>query len=59
MTHQRVLVQATATLDGTMREFKDWTLEPNQTITMLKARYDDPLQKPNYGYRSFTYKFID
>ena len=59
MTHKKVMVQATASLDGTSRQFKDWIIEPNETVKMLEVRYKDWERKPNFGYRSFNYKFID
>ncbi len=59
MTHKKVLVQAVATLDGTSREFKDWTLNPNETVKMLESRYTEWNKKPFFGYRSFNYKFLE
>ena len=49
---------AIATLDGRQKEVTNFNMEPNQTITLLKSRYDDHTQKPNFGLWKVTYRQI-
>ena len=48
-----------ATLDGKQKEITNLTMEPNQSITLLKSRYDDHLQKPNFGLWKVSYRQIN
>lgn len=47
-----------ATLDGTQKEITNFEMQPNQSITLLKSRYNDTLQKPNFGMWKVNYKQI-
>lgn len=59
MTDKEIKIDVEVTLDGNTRTYKDWTVSPNQPLTMLKSRYDNPNQKPNLSYKNFTYKYVN
>ena len=59
MSQKKVIVDVIVSLDGTTKSFKDWTVLPNQTITLLKSKYKDHLQKPSYSWNNFNYRYID
>lgn len=56
---QKALFEVEVSLDGRIQGYKDWVIKPNETITLIKTRYTEPQQKPNYGWNKFNYKFID
>lgn len=58
MTQKRVIVQAEAKLDKIYRKIDNLVLEPNQTMTLIKTRYDNSATKPSYISRKFSYKYI-
>ena len=59
MTDKSILASGKITLDGRMTEIKDYTILPNQTITIIKSKYDNPNQKPNLGWENFNYKYVN
>lgn len=59
MTEKKILVQGKIILDNRYVEIKDYIIEPNQTITIMKSKYDDPHQKPSFGWENFSYKFVN
>ena len=59
MTQKKVVVQAEARLDRIYRKMDNLILAPNQTITIIKTRYDNSSTKPSYISRKFAYKYIN
>gem|GEM_PF-2020770 len=59
MTQKKVVVQAEAKLDKIYRKIDNLVLEPNQTMTLIKTRYDNSSIKPSYVSRKFSFKSIN
>lgn len=59
MTDKKVLVDGKIILDGRIVEIKDYTILPNQTILIMKSKYENANYKPSFGWEKFNYKFID
>lgn len=59
MTQKKVVVQAEAKLDKIYRKIDNLVLEPNQTMTLIKTRYDNSSIKPSYISRKFAFKYIN
>lgn len=59
LSQKRALFEVDVSLDGRIKQYKDWIVKPNETITLMKTRYTDPQQKPSYGWSSMQYKFVD
>lgn len=59
MTQKKVVVQAEARLDKIYRKIDNLVLEPNQTMTLIKTRYDNSSTKPSYVSRKFAFKYIN
>ncbi|MDD4505663.1 MAG: hypothetical protein PHE60_04740 [Sulfurospirillaceae bacterium] len=59
MTQKKVVVQAEARLDKIYRKMENLILEPNQTITIIKKRYNNSSTKPNLIDRKFSFKYIN
>ncbi|WP_145923248.1 hypothetical protein [Sulfurospirillum halorespirans] len=59
MTQKKVVVQAEAKLDKTYRKIDNLVLAPNQTMTLIKTRYDNSSTKPSYISRKFSFKYMN
>lgn len=59
MTQKKVIVQAEARLDKTYRKLENLSLEPNQTITIIKEKYNNSSTKPNFVSRKFAFKYVN
>ncbi|MDD3462448.1 MAG: hypothetical protein PHW07_02265 [Sulfurospirillaceae bacterium] len=54
-TDKKIMVNAVGDLDGKRKEIKNFIIEPYQTITLLKSRYESIDKKPNVGQSKMNY----
>jgi len=52
------IIEVEANLDGTYRQLTNFEMQPNQTITLLKSRYNDATIQPNLSHAKVTYKIM-